>query len=143
MVYGRNPRLPVDLVFPTQVQFQVELVPERFVLEKEGAMKKVFEFVALAREGKIKRQKFFQDRKLRGKNIQSSRSCLYQNRSGGRISTEISLQTQIRRTRTQSETATDDEITKSGSQVTIVTNFIVFLRFSLLFYVYFTVFTFF
>ena len=113
MVYGRNPRLPVDLVFPTQVQFQVELEPERFVLEKEGAMKKVFEFVALAREGKIKRQKFFQDRKLRGKNIQSSRSCLYQNRSGGRISTEISLQTQSRRnpSRTQNETATDDEST--------------------------------
>ena len=31
MVYGRKPRLPVDLIFPTQVQFQVELEPEEFV----------------------------------------------------------------------------------------------------------------
>ena len=67
MVYGRKPRLPVDLIFPTQVQFQVELEPEEFVIEKERAMKKVFEFVALAREGNIQRQKFFHDRNLRGK----------------------------------------------------------------------------
>ena len=47
--------------------FQVELEPEEFVLEKERAMKKVLEFVALAREGNIQRQKFFHDRNLPGK----------------------------------------------------------------------------
>ena len=70
IVFGRKPRLPVDLILPvdlTQVQLQVELEPEEFVLEKERAMKKVLEFVALAREGNIQRQKFFHDRNLPGK----------------------------------------------------------------------------
>ena len=67
MFYGRKPRLLIDLIFPAQVQFQVELEPEELMLEKERAMKKVFEFVALAREDSILRQKFFHDRNLRGK----------------------------------------------------------------------------
>ena len=66
MVYGRKPRLPIDLIFPTEVEFKVELEPEDFVLEKQEAMKRVFEFVALAREGSIQRQKFLHDRQIRG-----------------------------------------------------------------------------
>ena len=49
MVYGRKPRLPIDLIFPTEVEFKVELEPEDFVREKQDAMKRVFEYVALAR----------------------------------------------------------------------------------------------
>ena len=66
MVYGRKPRLPIDLIFPTEVEFQVEMEPEEFVKEKEAALKKVFEFVALVREGNIQQQKFLHDRKIKG-----------------------------------------------------------------------------
>ena len=69
MVYGRKPRLPIDLIFPTEVEFKAELEPEDFVLEKQEAMKRVFEFVALAREGSIQRQKFLHDRQIRGNNL--------------------------------------------------------------------------
>ena len=69
MVYGRQPRLLVDLIFPTQVQFQIELETEEFLIEKEREMKRVFEFVALARQGKIQRKKFLHDRNLRGNEI--------------------------------------------------------------------------
>ena len=58
MVYGRKPRLSIDLIFPTEVEFEVKLEPEEFVKEKQEAIKRVFEFVALAREGSIQRQKF-------------------------------------------------------------------------------------
>ena len=44
----------------------MELEPEEFVREKQEAMKRVFEFVSIAREGSIKRQKFLHDRHIRG-----------------------------------------------------------------------------
>ena len=45
MLYGRNLRLPNDLIFPTETVFHVELEPEAFGRDKEFAMKKVFKFV--------------------------------------------------------------------------------------------------
>ena len=65
--YGRIPRLPIDLIFPNETPFTIELEPEEYVREKENAMKKVFEFVATIREGNIQSQKFFNDRNVHGK----------------------------------------------------------------------------
>ena len=44
----------------------MELEPEDFVKEKQEAMKRVLEYVALARKGNIHIQKFLHDRKIRG-----------------------------------------------------------------------------
>ena len=49
MVYGRLPRLPIDLIFPTEVRCQFELEPEDFIKE----IRKVFELVAMIRENLI------------------------------------------------------------------------------------------
>ena len=62
MLYGRKPRLPIDLIFPTEVIFHVELEPEDYVRENKFAIKKVFEFVATISEGNLQRQNFFYDR---------------------------------------------------------------------------------
>ena len=70
MLYGRKPRLPIDVIFPTEVMFHVEQEPEDYVREKEFAMKKVFEFVATFREGSLQRQKNFHDRYIRGAQFQ-------------------------------------------------------------------------
>ena len=67
MDFGRQPRLPIDLIFPTQFHCHYELEPEDFVKEKENAIKKVFEFVVTVREGNIARQKFLHDRRLHHK----------------------------------------------------------------------------
>ena len=40
MVYGRKPRLPIDLIFPTKVEFQVELEPEEFVNKRKRRLKR-------------------------------------------------------------------------------------------------------
>ena len=44
MLNGRKPRLPIELMFPTEAVFHVVLEPKDFVREKEFAMKKGFEF---------------------------------------------------------------------------------------------------
>ena len=67
MVYGRLPRQPIDLIFPTEVKCQIELKPEEFVKEKEHAIRKVFENVAMIREGNIARHNFLHDRKIQGR----------------------------------------------------------------------------
>ena len=41
--------------------------PEEFVKEKEHAIRKVFEIVAMIREGNIARHKFLHDRKIQGR----------------------------------------------------------------------------
>ena len=41
MVYWRKPRLPIDLIFPTEVEFNEELEPKDFVREKQEAMNRV------------------------------------------------------------------------------------------------------
>ena len=35
MLYGRKPSLLIDLIFPTEAKFHIELKPEDFVREKE------------------------------------------------------------------------------------------------------------
>ena len=67
MLFDQLPRLPVDLIFPSEISCQFELEPEEYVKEKEMAMKKVLAFVATIREGNIARQKFLHDRILPGK----------------------------------------------------------------------------
>ena len=67
MLYGRKPRLPIELIFPTEAVFHVVLEPDDFVREKEFAIKKVFEFVATIREENLQRQKNFHDRHIRGR----------------------------------------------------------------------------
>ena len=67
MLFGQLPRLPVDLIFPSEISCQFELEPEDYVKEKEIAMKKVLAFVATIREGNIAREKFLHDRILPGK----------------------------------------------------------------------------
>ena len=66
IVYEWKPRLPIDLIFPAEIEFKAELEPEDFVRELQDAMKRVFEYVALAHEGSFQRQKFLHDRKIRG-----------------------------------------------------------------------------
>ena len=79
MLYGRKPWLPIDLIFPTEAVFHVELEPEDLVREKEFVMKKVFEFVATIREGNLQRQKFSHDRHIRGKQFQLLDKVLLRN----------------------------------------------------------------
>ena len=55
------------MIFPTEVKCQFELEPEEFFREKEHAIRKVFEFVAMIREGNIARHKFLHDRKIQGR----------------------------------------------------------------------------
>ena len=70
IIYGRKPRLPIDLIFPSEAVFYIELEPKDFVRDKEFAMKKVFEFVATIREGNLQPPKIFHDRHIRGKQFQ-------------------------------------------------------------------------
>ena len=66
-LYGRIPRLPIDLIFRNETLFTIDLEPDEYVREKDNAMKKVFEFVATIREGNIQRQEFFHDPNVHGK----------------------------------------------------------------------------
>ena len=96
MLYGRLPRLPIDLIFPSEVKCQFELEPEEFFKEKEHAIRKVFEFVAMIREGNIARHKFLHERKIQGRKFNlMDRVYLKNDKPRVRVSKKLKLKFEV------------------------------------------------